>query len=113
MKEYLIVSFFISLAIVAQGQNYCENCVGDNFTYVCNGKNCEGFWFRTNNAHPIITGIQCKQKDPCYVQDHYDNATNTYYYVACNFTMVGCGTCYEKSDCTVCYPGFHQYNYDV
>lgn len=113
MKEYLIVSFFISLAIVAQGQNYCENCVGDNFTYVCNGKNCEGFWFRTNNAHPIITGIQCKQKDPCYVQDHYDNATNTYYYVACNFTMGGCGTCYEKSDCTVCYPGFHQYNYDV
>jgi len=82
-------------------------------TYLCNAKNCEGFWFKSNNTHPIISGIQCKLKAPCYVQDRYDNATSTYYFVACNYTMIGCGDCYEKTDCALCYNGFHQYNSDI
>jgi hypothetical protein len=113
MSKILVVLLLISLSLLAQGQTYCENCVGENLTYLCNGKNCQGFWFRINSTSPVITGIQCKLKYPCYIQDHYDNATNTYYYVACNYTMNGCDSCADKADCGLCYPGFHPYNYDI
>ena len=113
MTKIFIVSLFICLGFLANAQTYCENCVGDNFTYLCNGKNCQGFWFRTDVPNPVISGIQCRLKSPCYVQDHFDNATNTYYYVACNYTMTGCDSCPDRTDCNLCYPGFHPFNYDI
>ena len=27
--------------------------------------------------------------------------------------MNGCDSCLEKTDCSLCYPGFHPYNYDI
>ncbi len=27
--------------------------------------------------------------------------------------MGNCGACFEKTDCTICYSGFHSYNYEV
>jgi hypothetical protein len=114
MKTYLIVSLFISLAFVAQSIDYCQGCVTTNFTYTCNGKNCEGFQFTTATTHPIIQGIECKSgKSPCYVRDRYDNATSTEYWIACNSSLSSCGSCFEKADCATCYAGFHLYNYDI
>ena len=114
MKSYFIVSLIILLTIGAQGIGYCLGCVTSNFTYTCNGRNCEGFQFTTTATHPIIQGIECKgQKSPCYVRDRYDNATSTEYWIACNATMGGCGSCFDKGDCASCYPGLYLYNYDI
>lgn len=114
MKSYLIVSLFISLAVLAQGIDYCQGCVTSNFTFICNGKNCDGFMFQTNSTHPIIDGIKCiGDKTPCYVRDRYDNVTGTEYWIACNASMSNCGSCFEKTDCHTCYPGSHLYNYDL
>ncbi len=114
MKLFVIVSLLISLAILAEGIDYCQGCVDSNLKFICNGKMCEGFMFQSTAAQPIVLGIQCRQKkDPCYSQDRFDNTSNTYYYIACNASMASCGTCYEKNDCTSCYPGYYSYNYDI
>ena len=93
MKFYLIVSLLISMAILGQSQNYCQGCVDANLDYLCNGKMCEGFTFNSNTTSPVITGIQCALQAPCYVLDHYDTPTQTFYFVACNYTMGHCVSC--------------------